>query len=126
MKILFIDDEPIRAWPLVESRRHDVRIAHGFDQVHFYLERYPGYRPDIVCLDFDMPMMDGYQVAASYLISRAIPVVVHSINANGADQLMRLLQEHSVPCRKLPIHEASPAAWIDAVEEFAASSFLWG
>ena len=120
-RILFIDDEPIRAWPLAQKGHH-VRVAHGFEQVHFYLQQCPGYRPDVICLDHDMPMMNGYHVAQSFLIARSIPVMIHSTNEAGAKDIERLLQEYAVPCERAPIHEASPENWIKWLEHFVAES----
>ena len=103
-KILFIDDEPIRAMGLIR-RGHDVFLACGFEQINAYLgERFrPGDGFDLVCLDHDMPSYDGMQVTLEFLIERGYPVVVHSANETGARDMITLLEEYHVPCVRIGI-----------------------
>lgn len=117
LNILFIDDEPIRAWPLVEAG-HDVRIAHGFEQIDFYLRRCPGYKPDVICLDHDMPLMNGYAVAEAFLWNQAVPIVIHSMNDRGADDIARLLSTFGRRHERSPIYGVRSDVWIKWLEDF--------
>ena len=116
MKILFIDDEPIRAKRLARLDNVEVVVAHGPEQVAFYLQHLPrNQRPDIICLDHDMPKMDGFAIAGQFLTELSIPVIVHSANNVGANKIMELLEIHEVPCIRLSVLMAD---WVQQVEAY--------
>lgn len=116
MKILFIDDEPIRAKRLASLDNVEVIVAHGPEQVAFYLQHLPRkQRPNIICLDHDMPQMDGFAIAGQFLTGLSIPVIVHSANNVGADKIMELLEMHEVPCIRLNVMMFD---WVRQVEAY--------
>lgn len=45
----------------------------------------PGYEPDLVLLDLNIPKLSGYAVLASYPRRKTTPVVVFTASQNGAD-----------------------------------------
>jgi len=92
-RILFIDDMPLRANGLFKAG-HEVFLAHGPEMVKIYLDQ---LTLDLVCLDHDMPLGDGMQIAHTFLIERNIPVMVHSANTSAAARLGALLTEYGVP-----------------------------
>ena len=126
MKILFIDDEPNRALPLVD-KGHDVRVALGFDQSHFNLTT---WKPDLICLDYDMGSAEnGLKVAQSILVGRKFPVVVHSMSEMGAARIKTLFDKYNNPCAVLPIYATvvmdagvcvvvDRSTWVTEVEAF--------
>lgn len=65
MRVLIIDDDPVRAIPVLKAG-HDVKIAHGFDQIDFWLKCKHWY-PEIICLDHDMPQMPGLEVVGHFV-----------------------------------------------------------
>lgn len=109
MRFLFIDDEPIRALPLVRLG-HEVHIACGVAQVSFYL-KLSGLRFDAVWLDHDMPGMDGHEVAAMFLTERSIPVIIHSSNTEGAMRIKQTLDEYETPNLINNIAAQQSATW---------------
>ena len=107
MNILMIDDEPGR-WLLVrrelelagiDVRRIGLYSAHGFEQVKYYLED-SNVEFDLVLLDHDMPLMNGYDVAHQFLIQRDIDVVVISNNEPASRRILALLEEYEVWCAR--------------------------
>jgi DNA-binding response OmpR family regulator len=89
MNALLIDDTPTRALYLPQG--WDYRIAHGYDQVDFWLKHWP---IDIVLLDHDMPLLCGAQVATMFRFELArYPIVVLSQNEYGAKQIVAELEE---------------------------------
>lgn len=102
MKLLCIDDEPIRFEKLIGFC--DCFVTDRPEVVSFYLNSYDF---DAVLLDHDMPLWTGVEVARLHLIERGIPVVVHSANEAGAENIMRLLEEYAVPCYRLNVLSAS-------------------
>lgn len=96
MRVLIIDDDPIRAIPVMAAG-HDVKIAHGYDQVSFYLKHCKLWQPEIICLDNDMPMMTGLDVAREFaedLFYR--PVRIWSRNNVAAPQIKGLLLDKAM------------------------------
>ena len=89
-RILVVDDEPD-----LRQLTADLLISDGFDVViaqhgREALERLGDHRPDLVLLDLNMPVMDGWQFRAEQrrllepdLVN--IPVLILS-GAEGADQ----------------------------------------
>ena len=105
MRILVIDDMPHRVkllWNAGLSKEIEIQIAHGFDQIKFYLEN---YKYDLVLLDHDMPLMSGPKVVEEFLMERCIPVIVISNNEPGAKKMVNMLEEYAVPVRYDPITE---------------------
>lgn len=109
MTILFIDDEPIRALPLIR-RGHTVYLCEHPKYVMTYLAE---CQIDLVCLDHDMNFVNGEDMAKSFLIERGIPVFIHSTNVPAAARVERLLEEYAVPVKR---HEIVTPGWIEAVE----------
>ena len=60
-----------------------LRIARDGEQALQMLGE-PGFMPDLIILDLNIPRISGYTVLASYL-SRKSPVVVFSASQNEAD-----------------------------------------
>jgi DNA-binding NtrC family response regulator len=86
MRILIIDDDPVRAKPVMAAG-HDVRIAHGFKQVKFWLQN-PHWHPDMICLDNDMPLMSGLDVVQQFGDDMVpLPVRVWSRNNVAAPRI---------------------------------------
>jgi CheY-like chemotaxis protein len=119
MRILFIDDEPIRIRGL-QAAGHQVFLAHGFDQIdamlHGTVKR--GDRFDLICCDHDMPLMDGRQVVDQFLKERGIPVVVHSLNIPMAQEMTTTLLTWHVPAVQLPCTDSQ---FVQRVTELAAA-----
>ena len=89
--MLVIDDEPQRAAQMMAVS--DLRVAHGFDQVKFWLQN-KLWRPQVVFLDNDMPLASGLSLArffADDLIG--IPVVVWSMNPVAAKEIAAILED---------------------------------
>ena len=102
MRLLCIDDEPIRFNKLASAA--DCFVTDRPEVVEFYLNAYDF---DAVLLDHDMPLWTGVEVARLHLIERGIPVIVHSANNVGADNIMLLLEEYAVPCYRLNVLETN-------------------
>jgi CheY-like chemotaxis protein len=60
-----------------------LRIARDGEQALQMLDE-PGFMPDLIILDLNIPRISGYAVLASYRL-RATPVVVFSASQNEAD-----------------------------------------
>jgi CheY-like chemotaxis protein len=98
MKILFIDDEPIRALTLIKDG-HQVFIAHGQDQIEIMLTQ----KYDLICLDHDMPLMNGMDVVTKILPNFPnCRTVVHSTNAPAATGMVTALKELGVEATYIP------------------------
>ena len=88
LKILVIDDYPMRARDFVRQG-HDVRVAQGFEQIKFWLQEVAkDWRPDIVFLDHDMPLMNGMDVIKGFSADLLMcPVVIWSLNSVAVDHM---------------------------------------
>ncbi len=95
-KILVIDDEPERANKLGDF--YDLRIAHGIEQVKFWL-RNSFWRPDIILLDNDMPLASGVLIAKEFALDMAgIRTIIWSMNVPAAKEIEGILTspEHKI------------------------------
>jgi CheY-like chemotaxis protein len=112
--VLVVDDEPD-----LRQLAVDLLLGHGFDVViarhgREALERLGEHRPDLVLLDLNMPVMDGWQFLAaqarlveSYLVN--IPVLILT-GADGAPQ--HAAARNAVGLIEKPFH---PDELLDAV-----------
>jgi CheY-like chemotaxis protein len=88
-KILVIDDEPERAHKL--GNAYDIRIAHGSEQVKFWL-RNSFWRPDVILLDNDMPLASGVLIAKEFALDMAgIRTIIWSMNVPAAKEIEGIL-----------------------------------
>lgn len=117
MNILMIDDEP-RRWLLIRRvlEANDVDIsnvnvysAHGFEQVQYYLQD-SRIDFDLILLDHDMPLMNGYDVAHQFLIQRDIDVIIISNNEPASNRMLGLLGDYDVWAERLCIVNPEPIA----------------
>ena len=91
--ILVIDDDPVRAVPLLEMG-HRVFLAHGFDQVKFYLQNARKIGIDFICLDHDMPAMNGTEILNNFDLEMVqFPIWIWSWNVPKATEMKNHLQE---------------------------------
>lgn len=112
--VLVVDDEPD-----LRQLTADLLISHGFDVViaqhgREALERLGEHRPDLVLLDLNMPVMDGWEFRAaqarlleSHLVN--IPVLILT-GADGAPEHAATL--HAFGLIEKPFH---PDQLLDAV-----------
>lgn len=105
MKILFIDDEPIRLQSIPKSYRNDCHVAHGMDQIAYYLV-HSEIKFDLICCDHDMPLLDGIMVCKLFLYERNTPVVIHSMNDSRRKEMAVILEEGIVPHKIIPITQS--------------------
>lgn len=97
MRMLFIDDQPVRAWDVVPvEHRPSVYVAHGFDQIQYYLYQ-SGMVWDVICCDHDMPLLSGPVVCREFLCEGDVPVIIHSANVEGSKVMASALSEYYVP-----------------------------
>jgi len=92
-------------------------VGCGRNFIEFYLDN---VRDQIVgiCLDHDMPGLNGEEVAREYMSAFNIPVVITSMNLDGAQRIHQVLTEAGVlSVRMRPL--SSDAGW----EERALSWF---
>ena len=78
-RVLIIDDEPelVKAVEVrLKANGYDVEVAYDGKEV---IDKAKEIRPDLILLDFVMPMMDGYEVARELMADieiKQIPIVV--------------------------------------------------
>jgi CheY-like chemotaxis protein len=115
MRILFIDDEPIRAKPFLDAG-YDVFITDDVEAIELYLEQHQRIPFDLVCLDHDFEnrQYTGASVAREQLAHQSIPVVVHSCNPAGAESIMANFGEYGVVYTLIPCYDG----WFDKVMEW--------
>jgi CheY-like chemotaxis protein len=98
MNVLMVDDEPLRASKLI-AMGHNVYLAHGLDQIQFYLSKSNSYYFDIATLDHDMPQGDGQtvcKVIRSDLVLKSLKVCIHSTNEVGSKVMGHILEDYSI------------------------------
>ena len=78
-RVLIIDDEPelVKAVEVrLKANGYDVEVAYDGKEG---IDKAKEIRPDLILLDFVMPMMDGYEVARELMADieiKQIPIVV--------------------------------------------------
>ncbi len=99
-RILWIDDEPVRYRVLInnwdkEEELPEVVFAHGADQIEHALQHMQKF--DLILLDHDMPLLSGPEVVKQYLVELSTPVIIVSMNRDGAAAMKAELQEAMTP-----------------------------
>ena len=94
MKILVVDDHPDSVDSLsrlLQSHGHETAFAFDGRQA---LEVFRQFEPDVVVLDIDMPVLDGYGAARAIRLtpSDRLPVLV-ALTALGGHETRRLAFE---------------------------------
>lgn len=131
--ILAIDDMPSRYQHLAGMARNNptsnfgqlgspnflVLVSCSPEEIEFYLNHYRDMIGGI-CLDYDMPMMNGEKMAARFLAERNIPVIVVSQNPAGSKAICSILESYAVPYCGLPYVATEGMIW----EERALRWFL--
>ena len=90
--ILCIDDEPIRYNALAfQAEQKDIQIllAQTIAQAKFYLDR--PHQIIGICLDHDMPEANGLHYAEHIIENPTIPIVITSLNTDGARRIGYIL-----------------------------------
>lgn len=99
MRTLIVDDEPIARTILREELEHfpEVTIVGEADNGRRALEMIREFRPDLVLLDLQMPVMSGFEVVRN--LEAPLPVIVivtafdqHAIEAFDAGAVDYLLK----------------------------------
>jgi CheY-like chemotaxis protein len=93
--LLVEDDKSIRelyALALINAGLHIVMAENGQDGVRIALEQHP----DVVLLDIDMPLMNGYEAAAnirSDAWGQTVPIIFLTNRSDPRDEAHASLQE---------------------------------
>ena len=128
LRTLVVDDEPVSRRVLLEdlAEMEDVSVVGEADNGQRALQQIEKLRPDLVLLDIQMPVMDGFQVLSQ--LQGPLPSIIfvtayseHALNAFEVGAVDYLLKPVS-PDR---LHRAVERAWaalgnrLDAVERVA-------
>ena len=112
MIILCIDDQPIRYRELSRAAAQAgivVVTTCRLEDVEEYLQ---GPHCILgVCLDHDMPFQDG-KFFAKKLGEYNYPVAVTSLNPDGAEEIVQILDEYETPYEAIPATDTEFAAKI--------------
>lgn len=93
--LLVEDDKSIRelyALALINAGLHIVMAENGSDGVRLALEQHP----DVILLDIDMPIMNGYEAATqirSDAWGQAVPIIFLTNRSDPRDEAHASLQE---------------------------------
>lgn len=123
--ILCIDDDPLRYHELAKlvAPRYLVLVHYDPEMVDIALEFYRG-RIVGVCLDHDMPTMNGQDMAKHYLIDKTLRVAITSANHVGARKIEEILRDYEVECLRLSADISTtnraqfPQGWAAAVADY--------
>ncbi len=80
VKVLVVDDGAFMRSTLVKLLRQapDIEVVGEARNGREAVEQFSALRPDVVCLDIDMPEMDGITALKHFMATRPTPVVVVS------------------------------------------------
>ena len=134
MRTLIVDDEPIARTILREELEHfpEVTVVGEADNGRRALEMIREFRPDLVLLDLQMPVMSGFEVVQN--LEAPLPVIVivtafdqHAIqafDAGAVDYLLKPVSEERLAkavdrAKRLHGH---PAKVADAVAKISGAS----
>jgi two-component system chemotaxis response regulator CheB len=94
IRLLIVDDSPLlrRLLSVVFAASGEFETAVARDGLEA-LEKVQSFRPDVVTLDVNMPLMDGLTCLDRIMLERACPVVmVSSLTDAGADATFRAME----------------------------------
>ena len=92
VKVLIIDDSAFYRRSIAEILKKDLRfvvmktVGNGSEAIQFMAKE----RPDVITLDLEMPVMDGFTFLRWVMSNRPIPVVVISSRSEGPNILKSL------------------------------------
>lgn len=94
VRVLVVDDASYMRRSLVGILRHepDIEVAGEAADGREGLARFRELRPDVVCLDVDMPLVNGVQMLRHVMVTRPTPVVVVSSLTDRDDVPFELLR----------------------------------
>ena len=114
MKILAMDDVPSRTLDLIREG-HDVKTAETISHFRFWWREVPEWKPDIICLDHDMPYIDGTDLVQLFPDLAYEVVWIWSHNPPAAKLMAHRLCE-TYDEADIVIHQACQLAWQGALE----------
>jgi two-component SAPR family response regulator len=115
MKILVMDDVPSRVVDLVREG-HDVKTAETITHFRFWWQEVDDWKPDIICLDHDMPYIDGTDLVT--LCPDLAYEVVWVWSHNGpAAKLMENRLRQVYEDADIVVHPAMQAGWGPALDK---------
>ncbi|MFT5716537.1 MAG: PAS domain S-box-containing protein [Oleiphilaceae bacterium] len=91
--ILIVDDEPSNIWPLIQSLETDYEVLFATTGEKALNIAFATPTPDLILLDVNMPIMDGYDVFSRLKtedISSNIPVVFVTANIDELSETKAL------------------------------------
>lgn len=99
IKVLLVDDSPMVLHILQRllSRSPDIQIAGTAANGRDALELLPALRPDVICTDLHMPVMDGLEFTREVMDRYPCPILVVSVSVEpGSGNVFRLIEAGAV------------------------------
>jgi DNA-binding NarL/FixJ family response regulator len=95
IRVLAIEDCPnTRCNALVDCC--DLRVAHGFDQIKFWLKH---HKPQVIILDHDMPGFNGMDAVNAFWEDMiCTPVIIWSHNHEAAKKMKEAMEARAAEC----------------------------
>lgn len=121
VRVLLADDEPFMlqlAIKVLEARHHIIGTAPNGKELVTAAEQ---HRPDVIVIDFNMPVMDGLE-AARHLQSRNLEAKVIFLTSH--DEEFYATQAFSAGARGYVVKAALFPDLVDAVEKVIAGDFF--
>lgn len=99
IRVLLVDDSPVALHILQKllSRSPDIRVVGTAGDGKEALDLLLKLKPDVICTDLHMPVMDGLELTRVVMANQPCPILVASVSAEpGSPQIFRLLEAGAV------------------------------
>jgi two-component system chemotaxis response regulator CheB len=129
LNVLVVDDSPIARQLLAEILEHDpeIRVVGVARNGREGIELTEKLQPDVITMDIQMPVMDGFEATQEIMIVHPTPIVIVSASTtvHEVETGMRALRAGALTVRLKPLGPDSPGfdreatALIDTVKSMA-------
>lgn len=99
IRVLLVEDSPIAMHVLQRllARIPDIQVVGTATNGAEALERLPSLKPDVICTDIYMPIMNGLELTRNVMIRQPTPILVVSVSVEpGSPNVFKILEAGAV------------------------------
>ena len=112
IKVLVVDDSKTAQMLLVHILEFDknISVIGTVDTGQAALDFVKQHAPDVILMDFHMPVMDGFEATRRIMETQPVPIVVCSATTDPKDvaTTFRMMEAGAVACVEKPVGRAHP------------------
>lgn len=112
IKVLVVDDSKVGQMLLVHILESDerIRVIGTVNDGQAALDFVEAHPPDVILMDFHMPVMDGFEATRRIMETHPVPIIVCSATTDPKDvaTTFRMMEAGALACVGKPVGRAHP------------------